>query len=172
MTVLFADIVGFTQYCENTDSATVVAELHRVFGELDRLAEREGIEKIKTIGDCYMVVGGLFCDELQTMEVLRFAAEARILIKDLNSEWRLRVGVSFGDVTAGIIGSDKLIYDIWGDVVNLASRMESNSEPDRILVTREVKESAIGNCRFSEPKRITVKGKAAPVEAYFLELVA
>ncbi len=173
VTILFADIVGFTAYCESTESEIVVSKLHKVFNEFDGIAKREKLEKIKTIGDCYMLAGGLFTDDEQVKEVLNFAVAARSRIKDHNPAWSLRIGIAAGNITAGIIGNDKLIYDVWGDVVNTASRMESCSKPNEILVTDEVVQLAPkGKCRFSKPHKFRVKGKSQEIVGHFVERVS
>jgi class 3 adenylate cyclase len=172
VTLLFADIVGFTQLSSGLPAADLVEILNHVFSAFDGLVGRYGLEKIKTIGDAYMVVGGLPEQmEDHTARVADMALELRDEIGRLSSgahsDIRFRVGMSVGPVVAGVIGVTKFIYDVWGDTVNSASRMESLGFPDRIHVTHGVYERLRGRYLFEPRGVIEVKGKGL-METYFL----
>lgn len=164
VTVLFADIVDFTRLSANADPAQVVGLLDDIFSEFDDLADKHGLEKIKTIGDAYMVAGGLplpRADHCQA--VAAFALDILRAVKKYRA-WNgesicLRVGMNAGPVVAGVIGHRKFIYDLWGDVVNTASRMESQGVESYIQVTAAVKEELDGRYTFEERPPIRVKGK-------------
>ncbi len=164
VTVLFADIVDFTTLSATADPVDVVSFLNTIFSEFDTLAEKHGLEKIKTIGDAYMVAGGLPTPRPDHCEsVVSFGLEMLYAVKR-HTAWhgepvRLRIGINTGPVVAGVIGRRKFIYDLWGDAVNTASRMESNGVADVIQVTAAVKEKLAGKYQFAERPPIYVKGK-------------
>jgi class 3 adenylate cyclase len=164
VTVLFADIVGFTQLSAARSAQAVVELLNDLFTRFDLAAREFGIEKIKTIGDAYMAVCGLPDPAPDHMErMMGMALRMLQLSKDSGDERgtpiRLRIGVNSGPVVAGIIGRRKFIYDLWGDTVNLASRMESHGIPDAIQVTRPIFEKLQGRYPFEARGVIEVKGK-------------
>ena len=164
VTVLFADIVDFTRMSAAADPCAIVDLLNGIFSDFDELAEGYGLEKIKTVGDAYMVVGGLRGsreDHTQTVAALAFdLLEAVKSHRAPNGERiRLRVGIHHGPLVAGVIGRRKFIYDLWGDTVNTASRMESYGLADAIQVTAEVKERLNGHYTFEPRGPIDVKGK-------------
>jgi adenylate cyclase len=165
-TVLFADIVGFTELAASMPAHVVVDRLNDLFTRFDLAAEKLGIEKIKTIGDAYMAVCGLpepcadHTDRMLTM-ALRLMQIAREFSEDLDTPFRLRIGINRGPVVAGVIGRNKFIYDLWGDAVNLASRMESHGLPDTIQVTRDVIENLRDLYPFERRGFVEVKGKGA-----------
>jgi adenylate cyclase len=162
-TVLFADIVGFTPLSAALQPEDVVELLDDVFSAFDRLADEHGLEKIKTIGDAYMVAGGIpiarrdHCEAVADMalEMLRECDGRRIR----GNKLRLRIGVDTGPVVAGVIGRRKFIYDLWGDTVNTASRMESHGVVGSIQVTERVYERLCDRYRFESREPINVKGK-------------
>jgi adenylate cyclase len=162
-TVLFADIVGFTPLSAALPPESVVELLDDVFSAFDRLADEHGLEKIKTIGDAYMVAGGIpvarryHCEAVADMALamLRECDGRRAGANSL----RLRIGVDTGPVVAGVIGRRKFIYDLWGDTVNTASRMESHGVPGSIQVTERVHERLCDRYRFEPREPIDVKGK-------------
>jgi class 3 adenylate cyclase len=169
--VLFADVVDFTPYVVRTAPADVIRFLNRLFTAFDRLADRHGLEKIKTIGDAYMVAGGvpepLPNPAAAVAEMaLEMLDEARLCTAE-GMPVRLRIGIDCGPVVAGVIGRRKFAYDLWGDPVNTASRMESHGAPDRIHVTAAVEARLHGRYRFEPRGPIEVKGKGM-VETYFL----
>jgi len=172
VTVLFADVVDFTPFVERTEPARVVAVLDEIFSAFDRLAERHGLEKIKTIGDAYMVVAGLpvpRADHVEAMAEMALEMQADLgrLCEPLGLDLAIRIGMDTGPVIAGVIGRHKFIYDLWGDTVNTASRMESSGLPGRIQVTSATYERLRHRYRFEERGEIEVKGKGR-LKAYIL----
>ncbi|MDE3075712.1 MAG: adenylate/guanylate cyclase domain-containing protein [Chloroflexota bacterium] len=168
VSVVFADVVGFTSLSASMPAEDVVALLNAIFSEFDLLAQRHGLEKIKTIGDAYMVVAGL---PVPRPDHAQAAAEMALDMVDaisrLNGErgWNLhiRVGLHAGPAVAGVIGRQKFIYDLWGDSVNTASRMESQGLPDAIQVSQAMYERLCGQYRFKRRGPIEVKGKGEMV---------
>lgn len=173
VTVLFADIVDFTSMSADADPVDVVNLLNNVFSEFDGLAQKYGLEKIKTIGDAYMVAAGLPEPRGDhTQAVASFAVEMLEMVEEHEGfhgrPLRLRVGINTGPVVAGVIGRQKFIYDLWGDAVNVASRMESNGLTNQIQVTEAVKEKLDGQYEFVEREPVEIKGKGLMV-TYLLE---
>jgi class 3 adenylate cyclase len=169
VTVLFADIVDFTTMSAAAESpVAVVDKLNEVFSEFDTLVAKYGLEKIKTIGDAYMVASGLPMPRPDHVEaVVAFAVEMLEAVGRHRS-WtgdpiRLRVGINTGPVVAGVIGHQKFIYDLWGDAVNVASRMESNGIASQIQVTAAVRERLGDRYQVEERPPIYVKGKGEMV---------
>jgi class 3 adenylate cyclase len=164
VTVLFADIVDFTHLAASMPAQEVVEILNDLFTRFDLAARELKIEKIKTIGDAYMAVCGLpdpcenHVEQMMKMAV-RMIAIAQEFSNERSMSLRIRIGVNTGPVVAGIIGSRKFIYDLWGDTVNLASRMESHGVADAIQVTRSVFEKMRDQYHFEERGPIEVKGK-------------
>jgi class 3 adenylate cyclase len=174
VTVAFADIVGFTAMSSEMPPAAVVHLLNGLFSRFDDAAHELGIEKIKTVGDAYMAVCGLpvqVPDHAARMVrmAIRMVHITREHAMEHKVEMKLRVGINSGPVVAGVIGKSKYIYDLWGDTVNLASRMESGGVPDTIQVTRAVYEKLKDEFVFEARGEIEVKGKGN-VEAWLLKL--
>ena len=173
VTVLFTDIVGFTKISGEMTAEEVVTMLNKMFTMFDERAQREGIEKIKTIGDAYMAAAGLTEDKSNdgALRMLRFAKglleDVQTFNETSNIKLMIRLGVNSGPVVAGVIGKTKFIYDIWGDTVNVASRMESTGLPMKIHVTETTKEQTISNYQFSDNAEIDVKGKGM-MKTFFL----
>jgi class 3 adenylate cyclase len=165
VTVLFADIVDFTKLSSNISPEELVALLDTLFSRFDELVEQHQLEKIKTIGDAYMVVGGLKALEVNhTTTVAQLALDMQAAAKEMATlfdlpQLVLRIGMHSGAVVAGVIGKKKLAYDLWGDTVNTASRMESHSEAGKIHVSEEVYDALKGTFTFEERGEIEVKGK-------------
>ena len=160
-------------FAERTPPDRVVDVLDEVFGAFDDLAERHGLEKIKTIGDAYMVVAGLpepRADHAEAMAEMALDMQADLvrLCESLGFDLAIRIGMASGPVIAGVIGRHKFIYDLWGDTVNTASRMESNGLPGRIQVTEGTYQRLRGRYGFEERGEIEVKGKGR-LRAYLLE---
>jgi len=168
VTILFADIVDFTRLSSHANPVEVVRVLNDIFSDLDDLAKQHGLEKIKTTGDGYMVAGGLpVTREDHCNAVVSFALDMLDRIKQHhawnNEPIHLRVGIDTGPVVAGVIGQHKFIYDLWGDAVNTASRMESNGLADVIQVTEAVKRKLDGKYIFEQREPINIKGKGQMV---------
>jgi len=170
--ILFADVVDFTPWSEQLPPAAVVGYLDDLFSHFDELAERYGLEKIKTIGDCYMVAAGI--PTLRPDHAHALALMALDMLEAMRSDdevgrlgLELRIGINSGPVVAGVIGRKRFLYDLWGDAVNTASRMESGGTPGRIQITRATYE-LLGTEFECEPRgTIAVKGKGE-VEAWYL----
>ena len=172
VTILFADLVGFTEMARAISAADLVALLNRIFSRFDRLCHDLGVEKIKTIGDGYMVAAGL----PEPMPDHAAAAATLALgmldgLKDVNEEQgtslRLRIGMHTGAVIAGVIGEHRFLYDVWGESVNLASRMESHGEPDRVHLTAETREKLGSSFTAHRRGEIKIKGLGS-LETFFL----
>ncbi|WP_293128232.1 adenylate/guanylate cyclase domain-containing protein [Microcoleus sp. bin38.metabat.b11b12b14.051] len=174
VTVLFADLVGFTEFSTHKSPTQLVEILNGIFSEFDRLSELHGLEKIKTIGDAYMVVGGLPTPRADHAEAIALLAlEMQAAIRRFNikigESFELRLGIHSGSVVAGIIGISKFSYDLWGDTVNVASRMESNGLPGKIQVTAPTYERLKEQFVFEERGQIPVKGKGTMLTYWLIE---
>ncbi|GET41194.1 adenylate/guanylate cyclase domain-containing protein [Microseira wollei] len=162
-TVLFADIVGFTNLSAHTPPVELVNLLNQIFSAFDRLAEQHGLEKIKTIGDAYMVVGGIPTPGSERAQAIaQMALDMLKAIQEfnaLNHAFNMRIGINTGPVVAGVIGLKKFIYDLWGDTVNIASPMESQGIPGCIQVKDATYELLKAQYEFERRGVIQVKGK-------------
>ena len=184
MAVLFADVVGFTELSARLEPTDVVGLLNEVFSTCDRLADRFGLEKIKTVGDAYMVVGGLDGDrdadgdeaahERRPTHAADVADMGLAMLDELGryrhpdgTGIQVRVGMHVGPAVAGVIGLRKFIYDVWGDTVNTASRMESTGIPGRLQVTRATRDRLAGDFDLERRGIVEVKGKG-PIETWLL----
>ncbi len=172
VSILFADIVEFTRYSSTKQPEEIVTMLNDIFSHFDALVEDHGLEKIKTIGDAYMVVGGLTGsspDHLKQITNLALSMMASIekFERESGISFSLRIGIHAGPVIAGVIGKSKFAYDLWGDTVNVASRMESTGV-DREIQVSEAVASALGD-QFTFVKRgsIDIKGRGL-MDTYFL----
>ena len=170
--ILFADVVGFTPLAERLPAAVMVGILDRLFSRFDALVEQHGLEKIKTIGDCYMAAAGVPNDDA---DHARKAALLALAMRDVlatsavagETGLELRIGINSGPVVAGVIGTKRFLYDLWGDAVNTASRMESHGTPGEIQITRATYE-LLKDEFVCEPRgTIVVKGKG-PMETWYL----
>ncbi|MEX1265071.1 MAG: adenylate/guanylate cyclase domain-containing protein [Actinomycetota bacterium] len=164
VSVLMSDLVGFTDISSRLSPKVLVTELNRLFSEFDVLCAESGMEKIKTIGDAYMAVGGLPGTRedhaaaaadmaLGMMDVLRRINDAT------ERGWRMRIGVHSGPAVAGVIGTWKFVYDVWGDTVNMASRLESSSLPDHIQISSPVADALRSAFVVEARGTIELKGK-------------
>lgn len=173
-TVLFADIVGFTEFASALSPIEVVEILNEIFSRFDVITEKYKLEKIKTIGDSYMVVGGLPEPRPDHAEAIaKMALDMRQALVNFNkqthNDLQLRIGINSGAVVAGVIGQKKFIYDLWGDAVNIASRMESHGLPNRIQCSRATY-LELKDCGYDWEMRgeIPIKGKGK-MTTYFLD---
>ena len=172
VTVLFADLVGFTQLSTHLSSRQLVSMLNDVFGRFDQLAEKHNLEKIKTIGDCYMLVGGVpERSPTHCQQVADFALDALDSFGDYCKEFQhplqIRIGINTGTVVAGVVGTRKFSFDLWGDVVNIASRLESSGVPGRTQVSDGVHTRLADDYLFEERGNVDIKGRGS-MHAWFL----
>ncbi|NET89848.1 MAG: response regulator [Kamptonema sp. SIO1D9] len=174
VSVLFADLVGFTQFSAQKKPTELLEFLNEIFSEFDQLASNHGLEKIKTIGDAYMVVGGLPIPRLDsTAAIAKMSLDMQSFLADFNLQnhqnFSLRIGIHTGAVVAGVIGMSKFIYDLWGDTVNIASRMESSGMPGKIQVTSAVYERLKTQFDFEQRGTISVKGKGEMLTYWLID---
>jgi class 3 adenylate cyclase len=170
--VIFIDIVGFTQLADKHDPHEIVDMLNEIFVHFDQLTDRFGLEKIKTIGDCYMAVSGIpnqHQDHLHNCIKLAIAILQEQKFEFFGIPINFRIGIETGTVVAGIIGEKRFLYDLWGDVVNTASRMESNGVPGAIHTTANVYEQMNHLYKFESRGIINIKGKGN-METYLLRV--
>ena len=163
-TFLFADIAGFTERASETAPCDLVAFLNRLYTEFDLLVDRHGLEKVKTSGDAYMVVSGVpqpRPDHVHALAALALdMADAVSRMRD--PEGRpvpIRIGLGCGPVVAGVVGSRRFFYDVWGDAVNVASRMETTDQTGHIQVPQAIYDRICGDFEFTERGDVDVKGK-------------
>ncbi len=164
VTVMFADIVNFTQIASGLSAPQVFAMLNKVFCHFDDLVEKHGLEKIKTIGDAYMVAGGLDARRTDPCDAI---AELALAMRDSLDELSkaaavplaLRIGISTGPVVAGVVGKRKFIYDLWGDTVNMASRLAGEGNPNVIQCDRRTHMHLEQRYQFAERTSVRIKGK-------------
>jgi class 3 adenylate cyclase len=171
-TILFADLVGFTAVASRVTPAVLVDNLNRVFSAFDDLCRRLQIEKIKTIGDAYMAAAGLPLPRPDHAEVIAdFALAMLDALETVNTmievPFQIRIGIHTGSVVAGVIGSHRFLYDIWGDAVNLASRLETHSLPGRIHVSARTSEILASSYEFEPRGLINLRG-IGKVKTFFL----
>ena len=172
VSVMFADLVGFTLYARDREPAAVVSVLNVLFSRFDARVDALGLEKIKTIGDAYMVLAGpptIRPDHLTALAdlALELVQEVRAFRDPDGHRFAVRIGLHVGPVVTGVIGTRKMAYDVWGDTVNVASRLESTGLPERIQVSAIVVERLADRFAF-EPRGTTeIKGVGA-METFFL----
>ena len=175
VSVLFADLVGFTAHSARIKPAAIVDYLNRLFSEFDELARELGVEKIKTIGDAYMAVAGLpdpNPDPFAAIAKMALGMIDRLDRVNCHFGWSLqiRIGIHSGPVVAGIIGAHRFIYDVWGDTVNVASRLEAYSLPNRIHISQDTGSHLVGRFALEPRGSIEVKGKGK-LETFFLSRI-
>lgn len=170
--VLFADLVGFTAFSGSREASYVVEQLNHIVHIFDEIADKFDVEKIKTIGDCYMLAGGV--PDLQddhAERVVRAALEMRTELARINAmsgeNFQIRIGIHSGPLVAGVIGSKKYVYDLWGDTVNIASRMESTGIPGEIQVSGNTHRLLDQQFTFESRGLVEVKGKGQ-IETFIL----
>ena len=173
VTMLVADLVGFTALSAHIDAEQIVQLLNEIFSTFDMLVEDHGLEKIKTMGDAYMVAGGIFdsrSDHAQAIAEL--AMDLRDEVERLNRQYetsiRLRIGISTGPVVAGVIGRKKFAYDVWGETVNLACRLETTGEAGRIQIAESTYERLKHKYPFEKKHQVDAKGHG-DLSAYWLD---
>jgi adenylate cyclase len=168
--VLFSDFAGFTGIAARLAPTVLVDELNALFSAFDEICARHGVERIKTIGDAYLAIGGLAGGQAGAVAVADAALEMCAFVSqrtDGAADWRVRIGLHLGPIVAGIVGVSRFAYDVWGDTVNVASRLESTSEPGRIHVSRQFA-IGLGDGYRVEPRgTVDLKGKG-PTETYWL----
>ncbi len=169
--VVFSDFVGFTEISGRTPVDRVVSSLNEMFSKFDAACAALGVEKIKTIGDAYLAAAGLSGSGTGTTSHVHAAANLAFAmltaVDEAGPPWQVRIGIHRGPVVAGVIGSTKYVYDVWGDAVNVASRLEATSEPGRIQVSEAVA-TAAGDAFGLDPRGVVeLKGKGS-VNTYFL----
>jgi class 3 adenylate cyclase len=172
VTVLFADLAGFTEFSQNVDARNLVELLDEIFSAFDDLAARLGVEKIKTIGDAYMAVAGLpvpRADHADAVASLALGMQEAFqgVLAERGLPLELRIGMHSGPVVAGVIGRQKFAYDLWGNTVNLASRMESSGEAKRIHVSAATRALLGERFLFADRGEVAIKGKG-PMQTFFL----
>ena len=174
-TVLFSDFKGFTTFSSRFDSDTLVSELHHYFGLFDQLCDAHGVEKIKTIGDAYMCAAGLPVPRNgHALDMVLMALAMIDAVERSNAErrakglqeWPVRIGVHTGPLVAGVVGEKKFAYDIWGDTVNIASRLESNGEAGMVNISGPVYAQVMEYIEVRPRGPVKVKGKGE-VQMYF-----
>lgn len=177
VTVMFADLVSFTQLTEQMSPEQMVGLLNTVFSGFDELSEKYGLEKIKTIGDAYMVVGGLsrerpdYVEDMANMaiEMLEFVSRHPLLVK---RNVAIHIGIATGPVVAGVIGTKRFIYDLWGDTVNIASRLTDDAKEGQVLVDKLTYNRLRHEYLFEPPNMLNVKGKGEMMSYRLLGRVA
>ena len=173
VTILFADIVDFTPRASHQSPDEVVRFLNQLFTRFDNLANKHGLEKIKTLGDAFMVAGGMpdaqpdHAERVARM-ALDMVAETEAFSVEMSEKVELRIGIHSGPAVAGVIGTQKPVYDVWGDTVNTAARMESNGTNGKIQVTAETKDKLGGSFEFARRGEVEIKGKGS-LELWYLE---
>ena len=173
VSVMFADLCGFTALSRKTSPADLVTMLNGIFTAFDEIVKKHRVEKIKTIGDCYMLVGGLpYHRDDHARAVADAALEMIEVLERINkknsTDLAMRIGIHSGPVVAGVIGKIKLTYDLWGDTVNLASRMESTGMPGKIHISEQTRNELASRFELEERGMIECKGLGL-VKTFFLK---
>lgn len=174
VSIVFIDIVKFTDLVSNISPKALIDFLSRLFTGFDHLVVKHKIEKIKTIGDAYMVAGGATDPDINHLShSIEFALDALKMVKQFNLKYKmdlqLRIGIHCGPVTAGVIGQKRFTYDLWGDTVNIASRMESHGIPETIQVSEAVYQQLKDHYPFEPRGEISIKGKLGAFKVYLLK---
>ncbi len=178
--VLFTDFQGFTRVARNMTASELVAELDYYFEKFDEIIDKHNLEKIKTIGDAYMCVGGVPSPNqsnaietvLAALEIQQFMQERIDEKKSLGKDyWQCRIGINSGEVVAGVIGKKRLAYDVWGNTVNIASRLESNGEVDKVLISENTYKLVKDFFQMRYQGNIIAKNVEGGIEAYVVERI-
>lgn len=179
VSVLFADFSQFTSVAATYEAAELVEELNRCFCLFDGLCGRHGVEKLKTIGDGYLCVSGIHGDPVDAgLRLLKFAQEAMAFVlkrkNDVEAEgghyWSMRIGIHCGPVVSGVVGVKRMAYDMWGDTVNTAARMEQNSEPGRITISKEFRDM-LGDHISAESRGVQPIKHCEDMELFFFDRI-
>jgi len=171
VSVLFSDVVGFTQLSARLPPAVLIDKLNRLFSGFDEICEQTGVEKIKTHGDAYLVIGGL---DGSTDHAAAVAEAALQMIEQVEeragagTDLRIRIGLHGGPAVAGVIGTTKFAYDVWGDTVNVAARLEATSEPNRIHVSGTLAAELEDRYRLTPRGSVELKGKGLVATSFLL----
>lgn len=172
VTVFFSDIVSFTRKSSMMNTEIVIEELNMIFTNFDRIFKKHGCERIKTSGDAYIAISGMpDPDPRHAHNMLSAAIEAMAFVRKLEESeyhWQMRMGIHSGPVVGGIVGTDKYVYDVFGDTMNVAARMERYSEPMRINVSEDTYTLTGNEFSFIARGQIETKGKGL-ISMYFLE---
>lgn len=170
VSVLFSDFVGFTGISARLAPATLIEELNGLFAGFDAICEETGVEKIKTVGDAYLVIGGLADEADHAAAVAETALQMveQVQAFDSGTGWQIRIGLHAGPVVAGVIGTSKFAYDVWGDTVNVAARLEAASEPNRIHVSATLASQLEDRFRLESRGPVELKGKGAVETCYLV----
>ena len=167
--VLFADVVGFTEYSDTYDPEEVLEALTEITQKFEEIAERQGLEKLKTIGDSFMAAAGLLSPVLNPdLQCVKAGLEMVAACQDLASPWTVRIGVHSGELVAGVLGSKKFLFDVWGDTVNTAARVESSGIPNGVSVSRASWNKISHACRGQSRGMVAIKGKGE-MEMFLVE---
>lgn len=161
--ILFLDIVGFTEWCMRMDASSMITQLAAFFAIFDEAIRKHGVEKIKSIGDAYLIAGGIPSpDPDHAIKIVRLAHEIRSRVAGLNQSrlhpWSIRIGIASGPLIAGVIGVERFTYDVWGHTVNLASRLESMAPKDEVLVSEATWKLTRHSFTFEEFGHVHPKG--------------
>ncbi len=177
VTIMFADFVGFTSLAEQSAPRALVDDLHRYFSAFDDIVRSHGLEKLKTVGDAYLCAGGLLGDSgaghvaescLAALDMQHFMVQANEeRARRSQAPWQLRTGIHTGSVMSGVVGKDKFTYDIWGDTVNIAARLQTGSDPGRINVSESTYQTVRKYFDFEPRGSMEAKNKGA-MAMYFL----
>jgi adenylate cyclase len=172
VSVMFADLCGFTKLSRKTNPGDLVTMLNDIFTAFDDIVKNHRVEKIKTIGDCYMMVGGLPDHRDDHARAVADAALQMIQVlerinKKRGTDLAMRIGIHSGPVVAGVIGKIKLTYDLWGDTVNVASRMESTGMPGRIHISQQTRDELVSHFDLEDRGMVECKG-LGQVKTFFL----
>ncbi|OGV35392.1 MAG: hypothetical protein A2020_06575 [Lentisphaerae bacterium GWF2_45_14] len=173
VSVMFSDIVNFTRISENMHPEALIGELNEIFTAFDRIVKSCGCERIKTIGDAYMCVSGMpEKNDSHAVNIINAAVKIMKYLKERNTnstiKWEIRAGIHSGRVVGGVVGIEKYIYDVFGDTINTASRIESSSEPMKINISEETFKLASGHFNLTARPPLELKGKGL-VKMYFVE---